>query len=275
MCLRSHADSDARHAAGSSVAGFTLGGDACGAEQETASRACAAAMYGMMNRMEETADDDGEPHAIVGRGYTAVHADAHLIVIEKQHGILSVPGIGEAKADCIARRVAEDFAGARIVHRLDRDTSGLMVLGLDAATHRALSMQFEARSVRKEYEALVGGHCTDERGVVDLPIAKDLANPPRQRIDHEHGRPSVTAWKVVERLSNPARTRVRLEPHTGRSHQLRLHMLTIGHPMLGDDLYAPEELLRLAPRLCLHATLLAFTHPATGERVVHQSAAPF
>ncbi|MBM4101366.1 MAG: RluA family pseudouridine synthase [Phycisphaerae bacterium] len=225
--------------------------------------------------MEETVDESGNRGEIVGRGYASVHVDAHLIVIEKQHGLLSVPGIGEAKADCIARRVAEDFAGARIVHRLDRDTSGLMVLGLNASSHRALSMQFEARSVRKEYEALVGGHCAEEHGVIDLPIAKDPANPPRQRIDHEHGRPSVTAWRVVERLTSPTRTRVRLDPRTGRSHQLRLHMRTIGHPMLGDDLYAPDDLLRLAPRLCLHATLLEFTHPATHERLVFQSPAPF
>ncbi len=229
----------------------------------------------MMERMEERTDESADRAEIVGRGYASVYVDAQLIVIEKQHGILSVPGIGEDKADCIARRVAEDFAGARIVHRLDRDTSGLMVLGLDASTHRALSMQFEARSVRKEYEALVGGHCVQEHGVIDLPIAKDAANPPRQRIDHEQGRPSVTAWRVLERLANPARTRVRLEPRTGRSHQLRLHMLTIGYPMIGDDLYAPKELLRLAPRLCLHATLLEFTHPATGERRMFQSPAPF
>jgi len=228
-----------------------------------------------MGRMEETATDGGNRSAIVGRGYAPVHVDRHLIVIEKQHGILSVPGIGEDKADCIARRVVEDFVGARIVHRLDRDTSGLMVLGLDPSTHRALSMQFEARSVRKEYEALVGGHCAEEQGVIDLPIAKDLASPPRQRIDHEHGRRSITAWRVLERLMNPARTRVRLEPQTGRSHQLRLHMLTIGHPMLGDDLYAPHDLRQLAPRLCLHATLLAFTHPITGEQRVFQSPAPF
>jgi tRNA pseudouridine32 synthase/23S rRNA pseudouridine746 synthase len=229
----------------------------------------------MMKRMNERPNERESGQEIVGRGYSLLHRDAHLIVIEKGHGILSVPGIGESKADCIARRVAEDFAGARIVHRLDRDTSGLMVLGLDAASHRALSMQFEARSVRKMYEALVGGHCADAHGVIDLPIAKDPANPPRQRIDHEHGRPSVTAWRVVEHLSNPPRTRVQLEPRTGRSHQLRLHMCTIGHPMLGDDLYAPEDLLRLAPRLCLHATLLEFTHPGIGERLSFQSPAPF
>lgn len=275
MWFFSHADSDARHTAGSSVGALATGGEICGVAQAGRNSACAAAMYGMMERMEETANEGGPRSPIVGRGYAAVHVDAHLIVIDKQHGILSVPGIGEEKADCIARRVAEDFTGARIVHRLDRDTSGLMVLGLDPSTHRALSMQFEARSVRKEYEALVGGHCAEERGTIDLPLAKDVANPPRQRIDHEQGRPSITDWQVLERLSHPARTRVRLSPRTGRSHQLRLHMLTIGHPMLGDDLYAPSELLRIAPRLCLHATLLEFTHPMTGQRQVFQSPAPF
>lgn len=204
---------------------------------------------------------------IVERGYRIVHIDAWLVVIDKAWGILSVPGIGPEKADCIALRVGEDIAGARIVHRLDRDTSGLMVLARDAVTHRKLSMQFEARSVRKRYFACVSGHPALDRGTIDLPIAKDFAHAPRQKIDHAHGRPSVTDYEVIARLDAPLRARLHLYPRTGRSHQLRLHLLTIGHPILGDDLYAPDSVRAMSPRLCLHADQLAFTHPATGEEL--------
>jgi tRNA pseudouridine32 synthase/23S rRNA pseudouridine746 synthase len=212
---------------------------------------------------------------ILGRGYEIVHLDSQLIVINKSCGILSVPGIGPEKADCIAVRVAAEFAGARIVHRLDRDTSGLMVMARDAETHRRVSMQFEARTVRKRYTALVGGHPIHENGKIDLPIAKDFDRSPRQKIDPIHGRPSVTLYEVVERIETPISARVHLHPQTGRSHQLRLHLLMIGHAILGDDLYASDEIRALSPRLCLHADQLAFTNPATDEFLAFESAAPF
>lgn len=211
----------------------------------------------------------------VGRGYDIVHVDSWVIVINKACGILSVPGIGPEKADCIAARVAADLAGARIVHRLDRDTSGLMVMARDAESHRKLSRQFEARTVRKRYTALVSGHPIHDQGTIDLPIAKDFDRSPRQKIDHEHGRPSITLYEVVERLELPSHARLYLHPQTGRSHQLRLHLLTIGHPILGDDLYASDEIRALSPRLCLHADQLAFTHPATGVLLACESTAPF
>jgi len=216
----------------------------------------------------------GEPQS-VGRGYAIVHLDPQLIVIDKAHGILSVPGIGPDKADCVAVRVAAEFEGARIVHRLDRDTSGLMVLARDAQTHRNLSMQFEARTVRKRYTALVAGHPVNDEATIDLPIAKDLQRAPRQKIDHEHGRPSITHYEVVQRLDNPVRARLHLRPMTGRSHQLRLHLLSIGHPILGDDLYATDEIRALSARLCLHADQLAFTHPVTSLLLEFESTAPF
>ena len=212
---------------------------------------------------------------ILGRGYEIVHLDSQLIVINKSCGILSVPGIGPEKADCIAVRVAANITGARIVHRLDRDTSGLMVMALDAETHRKVSMQFEARTVRKRYTALVGGHPILDNGTIDLPIAKDFERSPRQKIDHVHGRPSVTLYEVVERLGIPPSARLHLHPQTGRSHQLRLHLLMIGHAILGDDLYASDEIRALSPRLCLHADQLAFTHPATGEVLSFESTVPF
>ena len=204
-----------------------------------------------------------------------MHEDQWLLVLDKDAGLLAVAGIGPEKADCLAARVAAVRPGARIVHRLDRDTSGLIVMALDARTHRHLSCQFEARGVGKRYGALVAGTMVEESGTIDLPIAKDLTSPPRQRIDFDHGRPSVTRWAVALRLIDPARTRVHLHPETGRSHQLRIHMREIGHPILGDDLYAPPDIRALAPRLCLHAERLEFAHPVTKETVSFESPSPF
>lgn len=216
----------------------------------------------------------GEPTS-VERGFGVVHADEWILVLDKTAGLLAVPGIGPEKADCLVARAQADFPGARIVHRLDRDTSGLIVLARDAESHRHLSRQFEMRAVSKRYAAIVAGIPEEPRGVIDLPIAKDLMRPPRQRIDREAGRASVTEWEVVERFADPARARLALMPLTGRSHQLRLHLLEIGHPILGDDLYAPEPVRAMAPRLCLHADRLSFTHPSTRERVEFVARAPF
>ncbi|MFO0962310.1 MAG: RluA family pseudouridine synthase [Phycisphaerales bacterium] len=191
--------------------------------------------------------------------------------MDKACGLLTVPGIGPEKADCLIARLQDRWPGARVVHRLDRDTSGVLVVARDAATHRHLSMQFEARTTAKRYIALAAGHPQKDAGEIDLPIRKDLVNAPLQIIDFAHGRPSVTRWRVLERTTAPDCTRFELEPITGRSHQLRVHLLAIGHPILGDDLYAPPEVRKLAPRLCLHAAKLEFTHPATGQRVAFES----
>ena len=203
----------------------------------------------------------------------AIFADNRLIVFEKPTSLLSVPGIGPEKADCLASRAEKAYPGARIVHRLDRDTSGLIVMARDADAHRELSRQFQDREVDKNYEAIVGGLVAIDEGTIDAPIRKDMDNPPRQLIDDVHGRPSVTHWEVIDRLED--RTRLRLHPITGRSHQLRLHLLSIGHPILGDDLYAPEDLREAAPRLMLHATLLALSHPTNGKTLVFESPCPF
>ena len=216
----------------------------------------------------------GEPNSLEN-GFTVVHEDEWILVLDKACGLLAVPGIGEEKRDCLATRVAAKFPGARIVHRLDRDTSGLMVMARDAHSHRHISRQFETRGVEKRYAAIVAGCPGKDEGTIDLPIAKDLLNPPRQRIDEEHGRPSVTNWRVVERLADPTRARLVLHPITGRSHQLRFHLLVIGHPILGDDLYAPDDVRAMAPRLCLHAAHLSFVHPSTREPVAFDSPAPF
>ena len=208
-------------------------------------------------------------------GFSIIHEDPHLLVVDKACGLLTVPGIGPEKADCLIARLQGRWPGARVVHRLDRDTSGVLVVARDAATHRALSMQFERRETAKSYVALAAGHPPKDAGEIDLPIRKDLVNTPLQVVDFVHGRPSVTRWRVTERLAAPSRTRFALEPVTGRSHQLRVHLVAIGHPILGDDLYAPPEVRAMAPRLCLHAERLEFTHPASGARVAFRAPAPF
>jgi len=206
-----------------------------------------------------------------------LHRDERIIVLNKPHGLLSVPGIGAAKLDCLATRVQRQYPEARIVHRLDRDTSGVIVMAFDAEAHRELSRQFHDREVEKRYTAIVAGHVQSDTGRIDLPIRKDMdpANKPRQLIDHEHGRPSITDYTVIERLDDPQRTRLDLKPITGRSHQLRLHLKEIGHPILGDDLYAPPEVLALSDRLLLHARELWFVHPGNAAPMHFQAACPF
>jgi tRNA pseudouridine32 synthase/23S rRNA pseudouridine746 synthase len=203
-------------------------------------------------------------------GWRLLAQGVGFVVVEKSCGLLSVPGIGPEKADCLVARVATRFPGTRIVHRLDRDTSGVMVLGTDADTHRRLSMAFEARKVSKTYHALVAGHVPGDEGLIDLPLRKEALGSAKQVVCHEQGRPSQTRWFVEARLAavplqvrgtpEPAQpcTLVRLEPLTGRSHQLRVHMLSLGHPILGDNLYAPQPLVEAANRLCLHAGSLGF-----------------
>jgi len=212
---------------------------------------------------------------MTGDGYELLHRDRHLLVVSKSCGLLTVPGIGPEKADCLIARLAVRFPGARVVHRLDRDTSGVLVVALDADAHRALSMQFERRETGKTYVALAAGHPPKDAGEIDLPIRKDLVNTPLQVVDFVHGRPSVTRWNLRAKLDDPARTRFELLPVTGRSHQLRVHLLAIGHPILGDDLYAPPEVRAMAPRLCLHAERLSFVHPGTSSRVEFAAPAPF
>ena len=210
-----------------------------------------------------------------------LHVDDALIVAEKPAGLLSVPGRGEDKQDCLSRRAQARFPDARIVHRLDRDTSGLMLMGRGAAAQRSLSIAFAQRQVHKRYIAVVDGSPAapageDGWGRIELAIHLDWPNRPRRVIDPALGKPSVTRWRVLERLHTPAAaTRVELEPVTGRSHQLRVHLLAIGHPILGDSLYAPPAALARADRLLLHAHELAFVHPATGETLRFASPAPF
>jgi tRNA pseudouridine32 synthase/23S rRNA pseudouridine746 synthase len=204
-----------------------------------------------------------------------IFKDRHLVLFDKPSGLLSVPGIGPEKADCMASRAAEAVSGARIVHRLDRDTSGVILMARDADTHRELSRQFHDREIGKQYQAIVVGAVLGEDGIIEAPMRKDIERPPRQLVDHVNGKDARTRWQVTERMQDPVRTRIRFNPETGRSHQLRVHALQLGHAILGDDLYAPREVVEMSDRLMLHAESLAFTHPGTGERVEFRAEVPF
>lgn len=199
--------------------------------------------------------------------------DEHLLVIGKPEGLLSVPGKGPEKTDSLYYRLQQLWPGIRLVHRLDRDTSGLLVFARSLAVQQHLNRQFAERTVNKQYIALVYGHPADMRGEVNLPIRYNPENPPTHIVDFVHGKPSLTHWSVLER--RPGFTRVLLEPVTGRSHQLRVHMQALGHPIAGDSLYAGDNDISAAPRLCLHAETLEFTHPVTGERLRLTLPAPF
>lgn len=202
-----------------------------------------------------------------------IYHDDYIVVLDKPSGLLSVSGIGLDKIDCLAVRVASAIEGARIVHRLDMDTSGIIVMARDADTHRELSRQFQDREVEKTYIAVVGGVVVEDAGNIDIPIRKDFENPPKQCVDYISGKPSSTNWKTLERMES--RTRLELRPLTGRSHQLRIHLREIGHPILGDDLYAPAELQAMTDRLMLHAQSLTITHPCSNEKLTFAAACPF
>ena len=200
------------------------------------------------------------------------YADDLVIVVNKPSGLLSVPGRGEDKQDCVVRRVQQEFPTARIVHRLDCATSGLMVLARSADAHRELSRQFHDREVEKAYVAMVYGSLSDDTGEVRLPLMTDWPNRPKQMIS-EDGKPAHTKFEVLAREAD--RTRVLLTPVTGRTHQLRVHMLSLGHPILGDRLYAEGEALTASARLMLHAWQLGFTHPGSGESLFFNPEPPF
>jgi tRNA pseudouridine32 synthase/23S rRNA pseudouridine746 synthase len=203
-----------------------------------------------------------------------VHADDDILVLDKPCGLLTVPGKSAELADCVASRAAARHPGARIVHRLDMDTSGLLVLAMNPAAHRHLGLQFERRHVNKTYVARVAGHLRADAGTIDLPLSCDWPNRPRQMVDHESGRGAVTHYQVMERAADGT-TRVQLSPVTGRSHQLRVHMLALGHPILGDPLYATGTALTAADRLQLHAATLEIRHPVGGARLRFDAPAPF
>lgn len=233
-----------------------------------------------------------------GRQTVEVHyVDEHLLVLDKPAGLLCVPGRGADKQDCLAARVQALHADALVVHRLDMATSGLCLMARGAEMQRRLSAAFAERRVGKRYVAVVAGKldggpaAAGEWRLIDLPIAADWPNRPLRIIDAARGKPSQTRWRVARllpphehsELLSPSRqegwgestTRVDLEPITGRSHQLRVHLQALGHPILGDALYAPPPVQAMAPRLLLHAAQLQFAHPVHGEPLSFASSPPF
>ena len=206
-------------------------------------------------------------------GFTLLHIDEALLVLNKPAGLLAVPGRGPEGADSLAARVQQSYPEARTVHRLDMSTSGLMLLARGIEVQRRLGWAFEQRTVHKRYEAVVHGSLAAGSGSIALPLAADWPNRPRQKVDTDHGKPSLTHWQVLQRDDVGRRTRLQLEPVTGRTHQLRVHLMAIGHPVVGDDLYGTDA--GAEARLLLHACELRFDHPATGDACHFISAAPF
>lgn len=205
-------------------------------------------------------------------GLDLAYADAALVVAVKPAGLLAVPGRGAHLADCLAGRVQARYPDARVVHRLDMATSGLLVLARGREIERRLSIAFQQRGVDKEYLAVVAGRPRQDAGEIELPLIADWPHRPRQKVDFDRGKPSLTRFRVVG-AEPDGRARLALTPVTGRTHQLRVHLAAIGHPILGDELYAPPE--AAAPRLLLHASRLGLSHPLTGERLEFTSPAPF
>jgi tRNA pseudouridine32 synthase/23S rRNA pseudouridine746 synthase len=207
-----------------------------------------------------------------------VYQDEDLIICNKQTGLLSVPGREEAMKDCLESRLINEFDEVYTVHRLDMETSGLMVYARSKDMQRALSQLFMDRQVEKSYIADIYGRPSEIMGEVDLPLICDWPNRPKQKVDFEGGKPAQTTWRILEdddEVSDTRTTRVLLKPRTGRSHQLRVHMLELGRPILGDSLYAHDAAYEPYKRLHLHANKLSFTHPQSGELMTFESDCPF
>jgi tRNA pseudouridine32 synthase / 23S rRNA pseudouridine746 synthase len=215
--------------------------------------------------------------------FELIFEDSALLVFNKPSGLLSVPGKGPEKADCLRTRVQQVYPEALTVHRLDMSTSGILLMARSAELHRKLSIAFANREVEKRYIAVVNGKvaeniagCTNDNWqLIDKPIATDWINRPLQKIDPIEGKPSQTRYKLVSYDEAKDTTRLELAPITGRTHQLRVHLQSIGHSILGDHLYASAEVQAKSERLLLHASELRLTHPVSGEYLAFQCACPF
>lgn len=204
-----------------------------------------------------------------------VYRDDDILVLDKPSGLLSVPALDPALYDSLLVRVRENDPSAHVINRLDKDTSGLVLMALNSKAHSVIGQQLEKRTARKSYVAVVAGHMAEDEGLIDLPLGSDVDNKPRHRVDHDKGKPSQTRWRVVERIDGamPA-TRLHLVPLTGRTHQLRVHLKAIGHTILGDALYADTAVRFAAPRLMLHNEMFGFIHPS-GQEMTFTSPCPF
>jgi tRNA pseudouridine32 synthase/23S rRNA pseudouridine746 synthase len=201
--------------------------------------------------------------------------DAHFLMINKPSGLLSLSGKNPLNKDSVHFRLVQDFPSAKMVHRLDLGTSGIMLIALNKQANANLSKQFELRSVVKTYVSVLAGHVIDDSGQINMPIAKDPLLFPRLKTCVKHGKQAQTDYQVLERLQHPLSTRVSYHPQTGRTHQLRIHSQHIGHPILGCDLYGTQQTQHAANRLMLHAEKLQFDHPVTGQRILGECVCPF
>ncbi|MCF7221816.1 RluA family pseudouridine synthase [Marilutibacter chinensis] len=211
---------------------------------------------------------------IESAGLFVIFHDEHLLIVQKPPGLLSVPGRLPENRDCVVSRLQEAYPDALTVHRLDQVTSGLMLFARGKDMQRALAMQFERRQVCKRYVAIVQGRVDGTAGEIALPLICDWPNRPKQKVDFEIGKPALTRWRLLAYgfgAGGPDVSRLELEPVTGRSHQLRLHLASIGHPIVGDTLYGAAP----AGRVCLHASRLSFAHPADGRAASFESPPPF
>lgn len=199
--------------------------------------------------------------------HEVIFADEHLLIVNKPNGLLSVPGRLAENKDCLISRVQQQYPTASMVHRLDCDTSGVMVIALHKDCHVALSRLFEQRKTQKSYTAIVYGQLEQTQGQIELPIICDWPNRPKQKICFDDGKKALTYYDVIHYDAAANTSRVKLTPFTGRSHQLRIHMAEIGHPILGDDMYAHAKAYKMNKRMCLHSTHLAFTHPFTHKEL--------
>jgi len=208
-----------------------------------------------------------------------LYQDQHLLLINKPSGLLTLSGKHPLNKDSVHLRLVKDFPTATMVHRLDFGTSGLLIVALNKAVNAHIGKQFQAHNISKTYTAILQGDVIAQSGCIDMPIAKDSPNFPLQKICYETGKPAVSHYDVVERLSDyrgkPVSTRVIFKPVSGRTHQLRIHSRELGHPILGCDLYATDEAFFMADRLMLHATRIEFDHPVSGKRINGFSPCPF
>ena len=202
-----------------------------------------------------------------------IYRDDSVLLVNKPSGLLAVAGKTDDLEDCLEARVKRAFRQALLIHRLDMDTSGIMVFAMSRPAQRHLNMQFEKRLVGKTYIARIWGHPDTDAGRIDLPLTSDWPRRPLQKVCHDTGKPAQTDWQVLDR--DTISTRVILRPSTGRTHQLRVHMLALGHPILGDRFYATGQALAASPRLNLHAQSLEFQHPESGEQVSFTADCPF
>ena len=207
-----------------------------------------------------------------------LYQDNDLVILNKNSGLLTVPGRLPEHQDCLQNRVQRVLPTATVVHRLDMVTSGLLIMALNKPAHVEISRQFEKREISKQYIARVYGEVAQPTGEVNLPLICDWPNRPKQKVCHEHGKKSLTQYRVLSYGNNTTlnnSTLVELTPVTGRSHQLRVHMLSLGHPILGDKLYAHSEALKGSERLHLHAQNISFKHPVSKEQLAFTAPCPF